>query len=67
MGNNYPLIYSTTVTNNNKDGESEIYRNPISKYGLITSPNANLRNLQDVINKSRKEFGNLPCLGTQNT
>ncbi len=45
------------MTNNKIEGESEIYRSPFTKHGLITSPDASVRNLQDVIIKSRNKFG----------
>jgi hypothetical protein len=43
------VVYSIPVTNNNPEGESEIYRQPFVKNALIDSPDANLKTLQDVL------------------
>ncbi len=58
------VTYSKPVTDNNLEGESEIYRGVETEKGLISSPSADIITLQDVCLKSCEKFKDEQCLGT---
>lgn len=63
MGANQSLQYSVAITNNNKPGETEIYRNPLTKDKLIPFPSPEIRTTSDIVQQGAKKFAKCNCLG----
>lgn len=68
MGGTSSTIYASPITNNQKTGETEVYRNPVLK-DLVSFPNNNvkLNSIQAIILNSSKIFAKKNCLGTKDS
>jgi long-chain acyl-CoA synthetase len=60
------LIYSIPVTKNQRPGETEVYRNPSSKDELLSSPDPDITNLQELLITSATKYQKNKCLGSRN-
>lgn len=62
MGGGVSINYCVPVTQK-KEGESAIYRNPLTKDKLYDRPEPALATMKDILLNSYKQYGNYPALG----
>lgn len=60
------LVYSVPVTSNKKSGETEVHRSPYCKDELISTPDPDITNMQELLVNSAAKFAKNKCLGSRN-
>lgn len=62
MGGSASITYCVPISQK-PEGESAIYRNPLSKDKLLDRPDPALGTMKEIILNSYKVYGNYPALG----